>query len=92
MNVICGGLWITKNLDINMTLASQFGTAKIAESLSTRGALDLGAIESRTDLTATKRPEATASGLSFQWQVILALDEALLEHLLVAEPKIGDVG
>jgi hypothetical protein len=92
MNVMCGGLWITKNLDINMTLARQFGTAKIAESLSTMRALDLGAIESRSDLTATKRPEAPASGLPVELQLILALDEAFLEHLLVAEPQIGDVG
>jgi len=39
-----------------------------------------------------KRPEALASGLSVELQLILTLDEALLEHLLIAEPQIGDVG
>ena len=40
----------------------------------------------------TRRPEASASGLFVELQLILALDEAFLDHLLVAEPQIGDVG
>ena len=34
----------------------------------------------------TKRPEAIAFGPFAELQMILALDEAFLEHLLVAEP------
>jgi hypothetical protein len=40
----------------------------------------------------TKRPEAIVFGLFAELQLILALDEAFLDHLLVTEPQIGDVG
>lgn len=33
-----------------------------------------------------------ASGPSVQSHLILDLDEAFFDHLLVAEPQIGDVG
>jgi hypothetical protein len=39
-----------------------------------------------------KRPEAIAPDLFAGLRLILALNEALLEHLLVTEPQIRDVG